>query len=672
MRGATVRADYVATEGSYELSISIGDQLWVCSEQPEGGAEHGWCAVVRSAAADEQPGLVPIDYLELRSDDTASPPAVEHQPPPQEQQQQQQLSAWLTDAISTAAVTANDHGVALDAIALADFEPASAAELRLAVGERVLMLLDCEAPEGWAVALKRVAGTADENESNAAREGDDLAAVPGGERTSQGLVPAAYLSLLPFEATVTATQRLDADAHDADAAADADGASLAVQRGERVMVQPSRSTPSCWWAQRYLPKVRLWQRYDASAPGGGAAGLSPGEEGLVPRSCLAPVPSRELREALRREAHLLNAEAVIGRAVMVVGMARRHRRRRVAARLVQRCWRGGGAARVRARRMRQTVEEAAKAAAAHAAHAAEEAEGAEAAAAEERRSQQRQQQAKLPRRRRPSDRLDEERAAAAFELEREGEAGSESSRDSSPSFGGRPPRGRTMDSAPVLLGPVDEAPPPAAANAASAAIPPQQSTASQHAAGAATRAGAVAAARVEVARQVRAAEARLSASLADELRAASSRRAREVQRRALELSVARRGAAGGAHGGAAAAGLGKDGDGHGDVVGRASRVEARLRMVAAEAREAEERAAAAERLVRRASATLQAAARDVRTLRKHAGKADAAVEAARQGEVAMRGALGRAQQRNASLSVQLAAAAERVARLQQGRQMYNQ
>ena len=714
MLSATARADYVATEGSFELSISVGDELWVWPEQPEGAAQHGWCAVVRSVA-DEQPGLVPIDYLELSSDEAAAPPtpAEEQQPPPQEQREQQeqhrqQLSAWLTDAISTAAVTATDHGAALDAIALADFKPESAAELRLVAGERVAMLHGCEAPEGWAVALKRVVATStDEGTECNEGEGEGLtaAAAPGGDRTAQGLVPAAYLSLLPFEATVTATHRPDAgsddDARAADAAAaDANGGSLlAVQRGERVMVQPSRSTPSCWWAQRYLPKIRLWLRYDASASGGGAAGLSPGEEGLVPRECLAPVPSETLREALRREAHLLRAEGVIARAVMCVGAARRHRRRREAARLVQRCWRGG-AARARVRHMRRAIEEAAEAAVAVAEAAAAEVEAAvaEAAAAEaevaaeaERRLQQRrlQQQARLPRRRRPSERLDEERAAAASELEQEGEAGagSGSSRDSSPSFGRQRRRTDASDTVmAVLLGPVAEA----AAAGAVAAPPATSDEGSQHAAeaaeaaeaeaaeaaeaeaaeaaeaaAAATTTRAVAAARLEVARQVRAAEARLSASLEMKLRAATSRREGDVKREALELTRARGAAGGGGSGGGGGWGQGDESD---NVLGRAGRAEERLRIAAAEARAAEERAAAAERLVQRATDTLQTAARDVRALRRRAAKAEAAADGAQREEAAVRGAMGRAQQRNASLSAQLAAAAERVALLQQGRQ----
>ena len=93
-----------------------------------------------------------------------------------------------------------------EAEALANFEPEADVELRLVAGERVALLVGCTPPSGWSVALRR-------------------SSVSGG-RPTKGLVPATYVQLLPFEASVV----LSHAALDPNAAADPQ---RSLQRGQR-------------------------------------------------------------------------------------------------------------------------------------------------------------------------------------------------------------------------------------------------------------------------------------------------------------------------------------------------------------------------------------------------------------------------------------------------------
>ena len=79
------------------------------------------------------------------------------------------------------------------------------------------LLIGCTPPQGWSVALRR--------------------SEESGGRPTKGLVPATYVQLLPFEASVVV------------APASGDQQQLGVERGERVSVDPARSTPGCWWVQ---------------------------------------------------------------------------------------------------------------------------------------------------------------------------------------------------------------------------------------------------------------------------------------------------------------------------------------------------------------------------------------------------------------------------------------
>ena len=80
-----------------------------------------------------------------------------------------------------------------------------------------------------------------------------------GARRDKGLVPATYVELLPFEAVCAADYSGPAQGH------------LRVRRGERVRVEPHKSTADCWWAS-----------LGAQAEGG-AAVAAEGTEGRLGR-----------------------------------------------------------------------------------------------------------------------------------------------------------------------------------------------------------------------------------------------------------------------------------------------------------------------------------------------------------------------------------------------------
>merc|ERR1740139_326181 len=349
---AVARAAFEAQHSS-ELSVADGERLWVLAEQPEAAAAEGWRAVVKFSEPDSKPGLVPADYLEhgwygkvladfaaeadveltivtgqrmwllpldqsaeaegwfegvaedgsaglvpqsyvqivpgMTSQDAPDAPAhcsqaesegdeaLEQESTMSDQTPAESVSGWLAEAMVVLADA--DEGAALEAEALADFEPEADVELRLVAGERVALLIGCTPPSGWSVAPRR-------------------SQVSGG-RPTKGLVPATYLQLMPFEAIVVAAHTA---AHtSAHAAAHIEQQQLGVSRGERVTVQPGRSTAACWWAQRQLSSDK------AVGPEGLGGGLS-GEEGLISRSRLKPLSASDLQAELRKEAEALRQQ----------------------------------------------------------------------------------------------------------------------------------------------------------------------------------------------------------------------------------------------------------------------------------------------------------------------------------------------------------------------------
>ena len=297
---AIVRADFAAQHDA-ELSVSAGDVVWLLEPQPTSTFE-GWTAVVHEdGAAEVRPGLVPTAYLEVATamvacatfdaeednelsmsegqvvwrfagaevegwsevlsgegvrglvpasyiEEAGGAAADEPEPEPAES-----VSEWLTDVMALLAHA--EDGVTLEATALADFEPEADVEMRLRRGETIALLQGVAPPDGWAVALRRRSR---------------------GARPDKGLVPATYVELLPFEAVCAA-------AHGAFAS------------GERVRVDPRKSSAEAWWASK-----------PAEAEGGKAA--AEGGGGLVPRKLLKPLTAEDVQAELRQEAALMRKE----------------------------------------------------------------------------------------------------------------------------------------------------------------------------------------------------------------------------------------------------------------------------------------------------------------------------------------------------------------------------
>ena len=297
---AIVRADFAAQHDA-ELSVSAGDVVWLLEPQPASTFE-GWTAVVHEdGAAELRPGLVPTAYLEVATamvacatfdaeednelsmsegqvvwrfagaevegwsevlsgegvrglvpasyiEEAGGAAADEPEPEPAES-----VSEWLTDVMALLARA--EDGVTLEATALADFEPEADVEMRLRRGETIALLQGVAPPDGWAVALRRRSK---------------------GARPDKGLVPATYVELLPFEAVCAA-------AHGPFAS------------GERVRVDPRKSSAEAWWASK-----------QADAEGGAA--VAAGGGGLVPRALLKPLTAEDVQAELRQEAALMRKE----------------------------------------------------------------------------------------------------------------------------------------------------------------------------------------------------------------------------------------------------------------------------------------------------------------------------------------------------------------------------
>ena len=386
-RLAVALASYEGASAT-ELTVAEQEELWLLAEQPEEAQRNGWVAVVRCADGPRgEPGLLPADYVALvdarvslmsdAEDDDAELATSTKRSSCYFNESDGVLAGWLAEA--TLVLADADEGAALEAVALADFEPMSDVELPLVAGEKLAVLLGSSEraapPDGWAVALQH--------------ESRDSSG-----RAAKGLVPATFVKLLPFEATVlTATSQPPADPYSPDApvamvrdrrsgelvmppavaAAEQDAArderpkEPAVTKGERVRVLPELSTAECWWVQRYQMKRRLSLAYDKRVVGG-AEGLS-GEEGLVNKARLQPISAASLEEGLQREAQAVRHEgaAVLTMHRYVRGwvtrrkllMAKRngasrkithavrgyHERQsfvaqRAAALFIERCWRG--------------------------------------------------------------------------------------------------------------------------------------------------------------------------------------------------------------------------------------------------------------------------------------------------------------------------------------------
>ena len=190
-----VLADFAA-EADVEMTIVTGQRMWLLPLDQSAEAE-GW---FEGVAEDGSAGLVPQSYVRIvpgmASQDAPDAPAAAQDPAYDEaleggelEQERsarsesgrtpaESVSGWLAEAMVVLADA--DEGAALEAEALADFEPEADVELRLVAGERVALLIGCTPPSGWSVALRR-------------------SEVSGGGPT-KGLVPATYVQLLPFEA----------------------------------------------------------------------------------------------------------------------------------------------------------------------------------------------------------------------------------------------------------------------------------------------------------------------------------------------------------------------------------------------------------------------------------------------------------------------------------------
>ena len=366
-----------------ELTVAEQEQLWVLAEQPEEAQRDGWVAVLRCADPHGEPGLLPADYVAVVDarvslhDETATDEPNDATDEPANENDGA-LAGWL--AAATLVLADADEGAALEAEALADFEPMSDVELRLVAGERLALLLSpsdrAAPPDGWKVALQHQSRDS-------------------GGRAAKGLVPATFIRLLPFEATVlAAAEQPTTDPYSPSApvamvrdrftgelvmspalpAPEEDAAQpkeLAVTnmvtKGERVRVLPERSTDTEWWVQRYQLKRRLSLAYDKRAVGG-EVGLS-GEEGAVAKARLQPISAASLQEGLQREAQAVRVEgaAVLTMHRYVRGWVTRHNMRvakrngasrtithavrgahgrhsfvaqRAAALFIERCWRG--------------------------------------------------------------------------------------------------------------------------------------------------------------------------------------------------------------------------------------------------------------------------------------------------------------------------------------------
>ena len=253
------RAAFAAEEVN-EMSVGEGQRLYRFLD----AEEEGWCEVIGTTG---KRGLVPATYVEPeddaggegQGDDGAGGEGGGGGG------SSESVSEWLADVMVL--LSNAEEGVTLDAEALASFEPEADVELRLQRGERVAILQNVSPPDGWAVALRR-------------------SAAPGG-RPDKGLVPATYVQLLPFEATCTVEQ-LGVSAP-----------KMAHRVGERLMVDPARSTPEAWWAARH--------------EGGDAQKGKVEASGLVPRAHVRPFTQEDLQEELRREAELVRQESVLRR-----------------------------------------------------------------------------------------------------------------------------------------------------------------------------------------------------------------------------------------------------------------------------------------------------------------------------------------------------------------------
>ena len=301
---AIIRADFAAQHDA-ELSVSSGDVVWLLEPQPTSAFE-GWTAVVHEdGAAEVRPGLVPTAYLEVATamvacatfdaeednelsvsegqlvwrfpgaevegwSEVLSGEGVRGLVPASYIEEAgaaaadggtaeaggetpaESVSEWLTDVMALLAHA--EDGVTLEATALADFEPEADVEMRLRRGETIALLQGVAPPDGWAVALRRGSSK--------------------GARPDKGLVPATYVELLPFEAVCAA-------AHGPFAS------------GERVRVDPRKSSVEGWWASKQAE---------------GGAAVAEGGGGLVPRALLKPLTAEDVQAELRQEAALMRKE----------------------------------------------------------------------------------------------------------------------------------------------------------------------------------------------------------------------------------------------------------------------------------------------------------------------------------------------------------------------------
>ena len=301
---AIIRADFAAQHDA-ELSVSSGDVVWLLEPQPTSAFE-GWTAVVHEdGAAEARPGLVPTAYLEVATamvacatfdaeednelsvsegqlvwrfpgaevegwSEVLSGEGVRGLVPASYIEEAgaaaadggaaeaggetpaESVSEWLTDVMALLAHA--EDGVTLEATALADFEPEADVEMRLRRGETIALLQGVAPPDGWAVALRRGSSK--------------------GARPDKGLVPATYVELLPFEAVCAA-------AHGPFAS------------GERVRVDPRKSSVDGWWASKQAE---------------GGAAVAEGGGGLVPRALLKPLTAEDVQAELRQEAALMRKE----------------------------------------------------------------------------------------------------------------------------------------------------------------------------------------------------------------------------------------------------------------------------------------------------------------------------------------------------------------------------
>eukprot|EP00965_Chrysotila_dentata_P240426 6203707-Pleurochrysis_carterae.AAC.1 len=203
------------------------------------------------------------------------------------------MSQWLRDVMSLLARA--DEGddtcaIAIPAIALGDFVAESDVELSIRIQERVLVLTGPSfvPPEGWAVAMRAKSGGEGESGGDAGGAGAGAGAGAAGGR-SKGLVPSAYVQLLPV---------------DVECAAEFEVRSGVVLRpGQRLRLLPERSIGDKWAVRVVREGENEGERALREGAGVGT------EVFLLPKGAVRPCASDAVQSAAKQRL-LEEAEAV--------------------------------------------------------------------------------------------------------------------------------------------------------------------------------------------------------------------------------------------------------------------------------------------------------------------------------------------------------------------------